>query len=106
MPLKLDTAYQQTIVHKIDTIQVIAFSIDLQNMTLSVGWWEGWLDTNGVFQKVNEKWATLGATDVQAAIQRANQIVPTQATPDVYGAIKQALYEKLQNVAGVTGTIV
>ena len=106
MPLKLDPTYQQTIVHKIDTIEIIAFSIDLQNLTVSVGWWEGWIDANNVFQKVNEKWATLGATDTQAAIQRANQIVSTQATPDVYGAIKQALYEKLQAITGVKGTVV
>lgn len=100
--MKLDAQHQQTITQQISDIEIIAFSIDLRKMVLSVGYWEGWIDSNGNFNRVNEKWITLDATNTQDAIQRASQV----AGADVYGAVKQSLYEKLQQITGITGTVV
>jgi len=102
MPLKLATAQTQTI----DTVQITYINLDVRSMLCNVGYQEGYVDqTSGGFRPVNEKVLGLSAQDVQSVLTTASQIVSTQQTPDVYAAVKQALYEHLQQVTGLQGTI-
>jgi len=64
-------------------------SVDLDTMEISV-------------EVATGRWQVLSAADTQALIQRASQI----AGGDVYVALKSALYQKIQQITGVTGTVI
>ena len=79
-------AITQALNEKFGAVSIM--SVDLDKMEMSVELAPG-------------RWSTIGATDTQALIQRASQL----AGGDVYTPLKTALYNKIQQITGVTGTV-
>ena len=107
MPIKLTAAQTQQIT--VDSVEITAFAIDLSRREIHVSYKEGTLDSNNVFTPVSgEKLATISGADFLAAIQRGDVIANGMpaGSVSVYGALKGTLYEYLQTLTGLTGTII
>lgn len=95
MPLSLDTEKTENIVTA--KYEINSFHADIDRQEIHVGYDK--LDVNG--KKVGEELLTLEGPDFISAILRAGEIAGT----DVYGPVKQALYERIIEANGVSGTI-
>lgn len=95
MPLSLDSQKTESIVTA--KYEINSFHADIDRQEIHVGYDK--LDADG--KKVGEDLLTLGGPDFVSAIARAGVIAGT----DVYGPVKEALYERIIDANGVTGSI-
>jgi hypothetical protein len=95
MPLNLSTPKQ--INKQATKLEVTDWGVDQRRTELHIAY--EYVDDTG--RTVEQNLLTLEAQDMIAAITRASEI----AGVDVYGPIKQALYEQVEAEEGATGTI-
>ncbi|MCP4126927.1 MAG: hypothetical protein GY753_07685 [Gammaproteobacteria bacterium] len=95
MPLTL--TIPEAISTTIATHKITSFTIDLERNEIHVGYDQQDSDGNVIKEAV----LTIDGPGFATSVTRAGTI----AGADVYGAIKQALYEDIQSATGKTGAI-
>lgn len=104
MPAILSTP--ETISESVNTVAITSHTIDHENNTAVIVYDKGYIDAAANFiPVVKSQVLALDALDVQAVIVDANTILAGMATPEIYTALKQALYNFLLAQLGVTATV-
>lgn len=100
MPLNLDTTIPVSAA--IDALEIDSFAVDLDRQEMIVGYTQ----LAGA-APVKQSVAIISGLDFGAAITRANELANAMPAGDVsvYEAIKNALYEHLIAITGMTGTV-
>lgn len=99
MPLILQAAQQNTIT--IDTLEINAFSIDLEQQQIHISYDEGEI-VNDIFVAHNkDRLITVGSDQFTQILGAAESAY----VGSIYNAIKAALYDFLIAETGVTGTV-
>ena len=100
MPLNLDNTIP--VAEVIDALEIDSFAVDLDRLEMVVGYTQ----LAGA-APVKQSVAIISGLDFGAAITRANELANAMPAGDVdvYAAIKNALYEHLIAVTGMTGTV-
>lgn len=100
MPLNLDNTIP--VAEVINALEIDSFAADLDRMEIVVGYTQ----LAGA-APVKQSVAIISGLDFNVAIVRANELANAMPAGDVdvYAAIKNALYEHLIAVTGMTGTV-
>lgn len=100
MPLNLDNTIP--VADVIDAMEIDSFAVDLDRLEMIVGYTQ----LAGA-APVKQSVAIISGLDFGASITRANELANAMPAgeADVYAAIKNALYEHLIAITGMTGTV-
>ncbi|MBL4781661.1 MAG: hypothetical protein JKX92_05410 [Porticoccaceae bacterium] len=105
MPLTLDT--EEIINKTIDTLEINAFSIDLDRGEIHIGYDKGHMDAEAFIADVPDLLLTVDGPGFAAAIAAADGYANAMpaGSISVYGALKLALYDEISAATGLAGAV-
>ena len=107
MPVKLTTSRTRQV--RTDAIRLTAFAVDRDRKEIHVSYTEGTLNVSNVFTAVSgEKLVTISGADFNAAFRRVNAIANAMpaGNVNVFRALRRMLYEYMETLTGMSGTII
>lgn len=103
MPLQFDTA--EVISETIDTLEINSFAVDIERAEIHVAYDKGHLVGGAFVPVVRDLMLTIPESEFAAAIAEADVAAAGMGTVSVFGAIKVALYGRIQTMTGISGTV-